>query len=82
MNSTDPQVAALLEAHRFDAALRRDSLGPVIEAAGMLRTCSETIRLLLDELDKSVALHLELLDAVLRTHYGNRWWQELEGEQP
>lgn len=48
----------------------------------MLRACCEAIRLLLDELDTSVALHLELLDAVLRTHHGNRWWEELEGERP
>ena len=82
MNSIDPQLTPLLEVHRSQSALRRESLGPVIEAAGMLRDCCETIRLLLDELDTSVALHLELLDAVLRTHCGNRWWEQLEGERP
>jgi hypothetical protein len=80
LKSIDSELASLLEAQRAEAVCRRESLGPVIEAAGMLRDCCKTIRLLLDDLDASVAVHLELLDAVLRTHYGNRWWEPLEGE--
>lgn len=77
----DSRIAGLLEAERQDAALRRQSLGPVVEAAWVVRSCCETIRLLAEEMETSVALHLELLDAVLRTHYGNRWWEQLEGER-
>jgi hypothetical protein len=81
LNSIDPQLTSLPEAHRSQRALRRESLGPVVETAGMLRDCCKTIRLLLDELYTRVAVHLELLDAVLRGRYGNRWWEQLEGER-
>lgn len=77
----DSRVAELLDAGRRDAALRRESLGPIVEAVAMVRACCETIRVLTQELDISVAVHLELLDAVLRTHYGNRWWEQLKGER-
>jgi hypothetical protein len=77
----DSRIAEVLEAQRLDGALRRESLGPVFEAAGMIRACTATIRVLLDELDTNVALHLELLDTVLRTDQGNRWWEALEGER-
>jgi hypothetical protein len=69
----------MMEKQRVQAALRRESLGPLFEAAGHLRTCCETIRLLLDELG-FVAVHLELLDAVLRAQHGNRWWVELSAD--
>jgi hypothetical protein len=75
------RIAGLLEAERREAALRRERLGPVVEAAWMVRACCETIRLLAEEMETSVAVHLELLDAVLRTHYGSRWWEQLEGER-
>lgn len=60
-----------------EAALRRESLGPVVEAVGLLRACCETIRLLLEEMESTVGVHLELLDAVLRAHDGSRWWEQL-----
>jgi hypothetical protein len=72
----------LLEGYRSQAALHRESLGPLIEAAAMLRVCCETVRVLVDEMKSAVGVHLELLDAVPRTRYGNRWWEPLEGEQP
>ena len=78
---SDKAIRRLLEAQRSDAALRGESLGPIIEAAGTLRASCETVRLLLDEMESTVGVHLELLDAVLRTHQRNRWWEQLEGER-
>ena len=66
-SEVDSRIAELLEAERRDAAVRRESLGPVVEAVSMVRSCCETIRLLAEEMEISVAVHLELLDAVLRT---------------
>jgi hypothetical protein len=76
---TDPPLDQLLEEHRSEAALRRESLGPIVEAVGMLRACCDTIRLLLDEMEASVGVHLELVDAVLRARDGSRWWEQLHG---
>jgi hypothetical protein len=87
-NGHDVPLAKLLEHQRSDAAQRRASLGPIVEAVGMLRACGETIRLLLDEMESSVGVHLELLDAVIRSHAGSRWWEGLsedaapEADQP
>lgn len=80
-DQVDSRIAGLLEAERRDAALRRETLGPVVEAAWIVRACCEMIRLLAEEMETGVAVHLELLDAVLRTHDGNRWWEQLEGER-
>ena len=77
LNSNDPPIAQLLEDQRREAALRRESLEPIVEAVGHLRACCETIRLLLDEMETGVGVHLELLDAVLRTQHGSRWWDQL-----
>jgi hypothetical protein len=71
-------VTTLLEAQRAEATLRRESLGPIVEAIGVLRACSETIRLLLDEIDSSVGVHPELLDAVFVSRHGSRWWEQLD----
>jgi hypothetical protein len=81
LNLDHDELAQLLEGQRRDAAQRRESLGPIIEAVGMLRACCQTIRLLLDEMEASVGVHLELLDAVLRAHDGSRWWERLEPER-
>ena len=59
--------------------MRYESLGPLFEAAGYVCACCEMVRLLLDELE-SVPVHLELLDAVLRTRHGNRWWEHLQDD--
>jgi hypothetical protein len=67
----------ILDEQRADAALRRESLGPIREAVGMLRAYCDTIRPLLDEMETSVGVHLELLDAVIRAREGSRWWDEL-----
>jgi hypothetical protein len=81
-------LAQLLEQQRSETALRHEGLGPIVEAVGMLRACCETVRLLLDELEVSVGVHLELLDAVIRSRDGSRWWEELtedaarEADQP
>jgi hypothetical protein len=71
----DTPLTQLLEQQRAEAALRRDTLGPIVEAVGMLHACCDTIRLLLDEMESSVGVHLELLDAVLRCQEGSRWWE-------
>ena len=76
-NQTPTEV---LEELRADAASRRESLGSLVDAAGHLRACCDTIELLLQEINSAVGVHLELLDAVLRTRSGNRWWDELAGE--
>lgn len=73
-NDTPP--ARLLEEQRFEATQRRASLGPLVEAVGVLRATCETIRLLLAEMESSVGVHLELLDAVIRSRDGSRWWEE------
>lgn len=73
----DRPVRALLDRYRSDAARRRDSLGPLVKAVGVLRVCCETLRLLLDEIELDVGVHLELLDAVIRKHDGSRWWDRL-----
>lgn len=74
----------LLDSYRSDAAMRRESLGPIIKAVGVLRAgCEtlragcETLRMLVDEIDLNVGVHLELLDAVIRAHDGSRWWDRL-----
>lgn len=77
----DGAALRLLEEQRREAALRRESLGPIVEAVGMLRVCCETVRLLLDEIESAVGVHLELLDAVMRTRFGSRWWDHLDDEQ-
>jgi hypothetical protein len=78
----DTPLARLLEEQRLEAAQRRASLGPIVEAVGMLRACCETVRLLLDEMESSVGVHLELLDAVIRSRDGSRWWEQLTEETP
>jgi hypothetical protein len=80
-DQADGGLAELLEGHRSQAAVRRESLGPLIEAATMLRACCETVRVLLDEMESAVGVHLELLDAVMRSHCGNRWWELPREEQ-
>lgn len=72
---TDASLAELLEAQRTDAGQRPQSLGPIVEAVGLLRASAEVIRTLLDELDSRVGVHLELLDMALRHQLGNRWWE-------
>ncbi len=50
-----------------------ESLGRIVEAVGRLRACCETLRLLLDEIERNVVGHLELFDAMIRTSDGSRW---------
>jgi hypothetical protein len=66
-----------VEAQRREATLRRESLGPIIEAVGHLRACCDTLRVILDELEADVGVHLELLDHVLVNRDGSRWWDRL-----
>jgi hypothetical protein len=77
VESLDEAATRLLEEQRREAALRRESLGPVVEAVGMLRACTDSIRLMLDEIDATVGVHLELLDHVLVSRHGSRWWDRL-----
>jgi len=49
-----------------------ESLDPIVEAVGRLRACCETLRLLLDEIERNVVGHLELFDALIRTSDGSR----------
>jgi hypothetical protein len=67
----------LSDSYRSDAAMRRESLGPIVEAVGVLRAYCETLRPMLDEIDLSGGVHLELLAAVVRTRDGSRWWGRL-----
>jgi hypothetical protein len=73
----DNELTQLMEKHRAEAALRHESLGPIVEAVGHLRACFEAIRLLLDETEAMVVVHLELLDHVLVNREGSRWWEQL-----
>jgi hypothetical protein len=79
-HSSKTPLEKMLEERRVEAALRSDSLGPIIEAVGMLRACCETIRVALDELESRVGVHLELLDSVLVNRDGSRWWEQLHAE--
>lgn len=54
--------------------MRGERLGPIIDAVGVLRACSETLPFLLDEIDLRLPVHLELLAAVIRSRDGSRWW--------
>jgi hypothetical protein len=50
----------------------------------MVRQSCAAIRLICEQLESSVAVHLELLDAVLVARHGDRWWERLvdpEGEE-
>jgi hypothetical protein len=69
-------IERLLEEQRREKYLREESLGPIVAAVGMLRESSATVRLLLDDMESSVGVHLELLDAVMRARDGSRWWEE------
>jgi hypothetical protein len=73
----DHGLTQLMEKHRAEAALRRESLGPIVEAVGQLHACCRTIRLLLDEMESTLGVHLELLDHVLVAHDGSRWWKRV-----
>jgi hypothetical protein len=78
----DTPLARLLEEQRLEATQRRASLGPLVEAVGMLRATCETIRLLLAEMESNVGVHLELLDAVMCARGGSRWWKQLTDDPP
>lgn len=73
-------LGRLIEDQRRAKSMREEGLGPVAAAAGMVRESCATTRLLLDDLEASVGLHLEILDAVLRRRFGNRWWDQLAVE--
>ena len=75
--SMDGAASRLLEEQRRAAALRRESLGPIVEAVGHLRACCDAVRALLDEMESTVGVHLELLDHVLVAREGSRWWEHL-----
>jgi hypothetical protein len=77
-SSQDPGEHIRTDIRENDAAGRHESLGPIGEAAVAVRAYCETLRTLLDELEGGVAFHLELLDAVIRSQHGYRWWQQLE----
>lgn len=66
-DASDPALTRLLKEHRSEPALRRESLGPLAEAAGILRDSCVADRRLLDEIDVGVSIHLGLLDAVTRS---------------
>jgi hypothetical protein len=79
---TDPTLQAVLGQQRKEAALRRESLGPLVEATAMLRATTAAVRCLLDELETQVGVHLELLNIIMQTQYGNQWWEQLrEGHE-
>jgi hypothetical protein len=73
----EPAIDRLLEEHRREMCLREERLGPIVAAVGMLRESCATTRLLLDEIELSAGVHLELLDAVLSDRFGGRWWEDL-----
>lgn len=73
----DPIIEQLLTEQRHDNALREASLGPIAAAAAMVRESCDTTCILLNDLETSVAFHLEILDALLRRRFGNSWWDEL-----
>jgi hypothetical protein len=71
-------IDQLLEEQRRAKCSREDSLGPIVAAVAMLRESCSTLRLVLDELETTVGFHLELLDHVLVTRHGSRWWEHLQ----
>jgi len=78
--SQQSAIERWLEEQRREKSQREASLGPIAAAVGMLRESCATTRLLLDELESSVGVHLGFLDAVLRQRFGNRWWEEVRRE--
>jgi len=53
---TDPALMVVIDQQRKEAALRRESLGPLVEAVGALRATTATVRCLLDEMDTQVVV--------------------------
>ncbi len=78
----ESRLTELIEEQRLDARRFGVSLGPLIEAAAVIRTTCQTLRVLLDEMEVTVGVHLELLDSLLRSRDGSRWWQHIEEEPP
>jgi hypothetical protein len=77
VSEQDDELVQLMLRQRVEAVARREGLGPIIEAVGMLRACCETIRVAADELESSVGVQLELLDHVLVNRDGIFWWDRL-----
>jgi hypothetical protein len=75
--ASDDPLETLLRTQRRAASARHDDLGPLVAAAGLIRTYAATTRELLDLLETDVAFHLEILNHLLIATHGSQWWQEL-----
>lgn len=59
--------------------LRNPDSSPLLKASGAIRGFLDILRLIIDRVLGWIPEYLEKLDASLTSHFGQRWWNELDG---
>jgi hypothetical protein len=61
--------------------LRNANSSPLLRASSSIRGFLDILRLIIDRVLGWIPEYLEKLDASLTSHFGRRWWNELDGAE-